>query len=156
MIVALNFIHLLSLVIWIGMLIFFSLFAAPSIFKVLPRETAGEVVGAIFPKYWMIGYISSIVALGSLIYLAYVQNTFPAARIAVLIIMTGVTFYSGLVVGARARAIKKEIKAAGTDEDKARLRGEFKKVHAKSSILNISVIILGVLVVYLTSTAMKL
>ena len=40
------------MVIWVGMIVFFTFFAAPSIFKALPRELAGEVIGHIFPKYW--------------------------------------------------------------------------------------------------------
>ena len=59
-----KFFHLMSLVVWIGSIIFFSFFGAPSIFKVLDRGLAGDVVGSIFPKYWMIGYICSPIALG--------------------------------------------------------------------------------------------
>jgi len=151
-----KFIHLVSLVVWIGTLVFFSFFAAPSIFKVLPRETAGDVVGAIFPKYWAIGYIASIAALGSLIFISYAEKGLPAARIAVLAAMTAVTFYSGLAVGSKARAVKAEMRAAESPEKKAELRGEFKRIHAKSSVLNLIVIALGLVVVYLTSTALRL
>ena len=40
-----KFVHLLGITIWVGSLVFFTLIAAPSIFKNLPRETAGEVIG---------------------------------------------------------------------------------------------------------------
>ncbi|MGH7889857.1 MAG: DUF4149 domain-containing protein, partial [Thermodesulfobacteriota bacterium] len=50
----LKFLYLLSLAFWIGSIFFFSLFTAPSIFKVLPRETAGELVSHIFPQYYMV------------------------------------------------------------------------------------------------------
>jgi len=40
-----RFLHLFSLVVWQGSIIFFSFFTAPAIFKSLPREEAGDVVG---------------------------------------------------------------------------------------------------------------
>ncbi|MCK5237718.1 MAG: DUF4149 domain-containing protein, partial [Deltaproteobacteria bacterium] len=61
-----KFVHLLSIVTWVGMLIFFSFVAAPSIFKVLPRESAGDVVGSIFPKYWLLGYLCGALSILSL------------------------------------------------------------------------------------------
>ena len=49
-----NYIYLLSLVCWLGSVIFFSFVAAPGIFKTLEREKAGEVIGVIFPRYYFI------------------------------------------------------------------------------------------------------
>ena len=60
-----NFIYLLSLVCWIGSIIFFSFNAAPIIFKTLDREKAGEVVGKIFPLYYKLGYICCALILFS-------------------------------------------------------------------------------------------
>jgi uncharacterized membrane protein len=154
--VILKFIHLLSIVIWIGALVFFSFLAAPSIFKVLPRETAGEVVGHIFPKYWITGYMASILALATLVIISFQQKGLPTARIGILVVMTLVTFYSGLVVGSKARAIKAEIKGTEEPSKKTELREKFKKVHAVSSVLNLVVIILGLVLVFLTSRVMIL
>ena len=55
MVTLIHFIHLLSLVMWMGSIIFFSFFAAPAVFRLLDRKQAGEVVGAIFPKYYGLG-----------------------------------------------------------------------------------------------------
>src|SRR3989338_1334116 len=114
--VLIKFLHLLSLVVWIGGIIFFSFIAAPSIFKVLPRETAGDVVGDIFPKYWLMGYICSISALTTIMMLSYLERAYPWVRIGLLVFMTGIVFYSGLVVGANARDVKAQIRII---EDKA-------------------------------------
>ncbi len=154
MLEVLKFIHLLSIVVWLGMLLFFTFAAAPSIFKMLPRETAGEVIGSIFPKYWVIGYIASILATATLIWIASIQMAWPGWRLPLLVVMTIVSFYSGLVVGKRARGIKARIKE-GSD-DKEALRREFKKVHAVSAMLNIAVIILGLVFIYLTSAKFSL
>ena len=51
----LHFIYILSLVFWVGSIVFFSFLTAPVIFKLLDREKAGEVVGVIFPRYYFLG-----------------------------------------------------------------------------------------------------
>ena len=66
MVTLIHFIHLLSLVMWMGSIIFFSFFAAPAVFRLLDRQKAGEVVGAIFPKYYGLGYICSVLAAATL------------------------------------------------------------------------------------------
>jgi uncharacterized membrane protein len=148
----LKFIHLLSIVVWLGMLIFFTFIGAPAIFRELPRETAGQVVGRIFPKYWLTGYIASVLSLATLGAASFMQRAFPAWRILILIAMTVISFYSGLVVGKKARSLKARIKQ-GSD-DKEALKRDFKKVHALSAVLNITVIALGLVLVWLIAGIM--
>lgn len=50
-------IHLISLSFFMGGMFFFTLFIAPAIFGSFPRERAGEVMGVIFPRYFLMGYI---------------------------------------------------------------------------------------------------
>src|SRR5215472_16775310 len=57
------FIYLLSLVCWLGGMVFFSIFSAPVIFRVLSRADAGKVVSGIFPRYYLLGYAAGAVAL---------------------------------------------------------------------------------------------
>ncbi|MBI3399485.1 MAG: DUF4149 domain-containing protein [Deltaproteobacteria bacterium] len=149
MIVILKFIHLLSLVIWVGGIIFFSFIAAPSIFKVLPRETAGDVVGDIFPKYWMMGYICSITALVTIIALSFLGRTYPWVRIGLLVLMVGMTFYSGLAVGAKAREVKAQIHTTEDPAKKEMLRAEFKTMHKRSAILNGIILAFGLVVIFI-------
>lgn len=146
-----KFIHLLSLTFWLGSVYFFSLIAAPLIFKGLDREKAGEVIGLIFPKYWLLGYIGSSLSVVTLVILTYGSANLPVARLVVLTAMTVTTFYSGMVVGTDAREIKAKIKKAGSDEEKQALRQAFKKTHAKSAILNLIVMILGLVLIFLTA-----
>jgi uncharacterized membrane protein len=69
-----RFVLLLSVVVWVGGLIFFTFFVAPSIFKVLPRELAGELVSNIFPKYWALGYVAGLLSLASLLAISRVEE----------------------------------------------------------------------------------
>jgi uncharacterized membrane protein len=155
MLAALKFIYLMALSVWMGSLVFFSFIAAPGIFKALSRESAGDVVGVIFPRYWAVGYVASVLCLASILWLSVTQKRFPASLLVVLAIMGAVSFYSGISVGGKARVVKAEMRAAESPEKKAELKAEFRKIHIKSSVLNMTVIILGVVAVFLTSTVLR-
>lgn len=148
-----RFLHLFSLVIWLGSITFFSFFAAPAIFKTLPRDKAGDVVGRIFPRYWAMGYLCSVISLITLIYLSYLSETYPIERFILIVVMTIITFYSGFSVGKKARAIKAEMRMTEGGGAET-LRKRFKKVHAMSAALNMLVFVLGVFLIYFTSMAL--
>ena len=150
------FVHLLSLVIWLGGMIFFSFIAAPSIFKVLPRQTAGDVVGDIFPKYWIIGYICSITAVATIGILSFQEKAYPWARIGLLALMTVLVFYSGKVIGKNAVEVKTQIRMTEDQTQKEALRLKFKAIHRNSTILNVLIMILGLAVVFLTAYRYKI
>lgn len=155
MITIIRFIHLLSLIVWLGGMIFFSFIAAPSIFKVLPRETAGDVVGDIFTKYWIIGYICSITALAALLILSFQEKAYPWTRIGLLVLMTAMVFYSGKVIGKNAIEVKAQIRATEDQTQKEALRLKFKAIHRNSMILNAVILILGIVVILLTAYAIR-
>ena len=138
-----KYIHLLTLIVWFGSMIFFSFIAAPSIFSILPKDTAGDVVGDIFPKYFLIGYISSLLLLGTLLWLGRGQLRAVTVPLSIIFLMTCLTFYSGLIIGTKARSIKQEIRQTSEETKKEDLRKAFKKIHGVSMMLNISVIILS-------------
>ena len=152
----LRFTLLLGLAAWLGMLIFFTFFAAPSIFKVLPRELAGQVIGDIFSKYWMIGYVAGLLSLSSLLGIAFIEKSFPVALIILLTAMTGITFYSGLAVAPVARRLKAGIHSKPEPANKEALEKGFRRVHAKSAVLNLVVISSGVAALYLVSRSFRL
>src|ERR1700691_1917952 len=71
----LRFLMLLSLVLWIGGLIFFAFVLAPTAFSVLPTTNlAGNVVGRSLGKLHWIGIISGIVYLVSSMLHSYYTN----------------------------------------------------------------------------------
>ena len=100
-----NFIYLLSLVCWIGSIIFFSFFVAPVVFKILEREKAGEVVGIIFPRYYMIGYVSGVLVL-----MALLLNGPAGLKWCAWGVMMVGTAYAGLVVNPKPKFLKNNCK----------------------------------------------
>ena len=110
-----NFIHLLSLVCWLGAIIFFSFFTAPAVFKTLDRPTAGKLVGIIFPRYYFLGYLCSALLL--LTYLLGAQAVSAWKTGLILVIISG-TFTAGMVVKPKARNLKIKIKSSDSEEDR--------------------------------------
>lgn len=140
---------MLSLITWIGGMIFLVVIGAPSIFKVLPRETAGDVLGDIFPKYWIMGYLCGITALVTVAIISIKEQFYPWERIGLLSFMTALTFYLGLVLAARARQIRLQIRSESDTPQRVTLMGKFRGVHKVSVILNVIVLIAGLAVIFL-------
>ncbi|GJQ57950.1 MAG: DUF4149 domain-containing protein [Candidatus Scalindua sp. AMX11] len=150
-----QFLHLTSLVVWIGSIVFFSFFAAPSIFKILGKELAGDVVGDIFPKYWLIGYVCSTIALGSLISLWKTGMSGILFRVILLSVMFVSTFYTGLCIGSTARDLKAQMRTTEEGEKREDLRKQFSKLHRRSMIMNVLILILGVITLFMTAVYMR-
>jgi uncharacterized membrane protein len=153
--VILTYVHLLTLIIWLGGMIFFSAVAAPSIFLTLDRETAGKVVGVIFPKYFVIGYVCSVVLLSTLLALWKDNLQAVKAPLAILAVCVGLSFYSGMVVGERAREIKAKMYSAQEIQTNAELRDRFHSVHRLSTAVNATILVLLLVYAWNIPTVIK-
>ncbi len=152
----LNFIYLLSLIIWIGSIIFFSFFTAPTLFKNLPMEVAGQAVSAIFPKYYAAGYASGFLALISLVMNAVKTGVWSPLKMILVVIMVGMTLFAGLNIHPRARALKEEIKIASDETEASHLKQEFDRVHKISVVFNGIVLLIGLFLVLITAKHLTL
>ena len=147
-----NFIYLLSLVCWVGSIIFFSFFVAPVVFKTLEREKAGELVGIIFPRYYMIGYVCGVLVLVALLLTG--PETAGLKWCAWGIMMLG-TASAGLGVNPRAKILKEKLKDA-PETEKPDLEARFKTLHSLSVKLNATVLFAGLWLLWLTSVTLAL
>jgi hypothetical protein len=144
---ALRVLYLLSLTVWIGSLVFFSLFVAPALFRTLPREEAGRAVAAIFPAYYAVGWGAGGLALAATLAGAAAAGLWTSAvrwRAGLLALMLAISLYAGLVVRHQVRAAK----AAGDEAGLARS-------HKISVLLNLAVIAGGLGVVALSARDLK-
>jgi uncharacterized membrane protein len=148
-----NFVYLLSLVCWIGAIIFFSFFAAPAIFKTLDRPTAGELVGVIFPRYYFLGYCCSVLLISTYLLGAEVASPWRIGLILVIIIGT---FTAGMIVQPKARTLKIKIKSASSDADRNIYETRFKRIHSLSVQLNATVLLAGLVLLWLTAKGLIL
>jgi len=151
----LRFLMLLSLVVWIGGLIFFAFVLAPTAFSVLPTtHLAGNVVGRALSKLHWIAIFSAIVFLiSSMLYSRLVDGT-PhvfATRHILLCLMLALTLISQFGIIPRMdtlRASLGEVSAAPIDSP---ARIQFDALHVWSTRVEGAVLLLGLVVVYLTA-----
>ena len=60
--VAVLFVYLLSLVCWLGAMVFF-IAVTQTAFTALPKVEAGTFLAALFPRYYLFGYICGAIAV---------------------------------------------------------------------------------------------
>jgi uncharacterized membrane protein len=153
----LRYLLLLALVVWIGGIVFFSFIASPSIFKMLSRELAGQVVGDIFPLYHLLGYISCLVSLGCLLGLRQMDTVQGAgSAMMLLIVMGGIQVSMGMVIGPQVTEAREAAKATAPGPEQDRLEKKFRGMHAISMVLNLVLLALGLLLLFWLSSRLQL
>ena len=157
---AFKFIYILSVCFWIGSIFFFSFFAAPSIFKVLPRETAGNVVSDIFPKYYLVAYICGGAAVITTILLRiFYENKAGilfGVRLGALLIMLALAVYAGEVLRPKAVEARAEMRSlTEKSPNYPASQDKFRKLHARSAIINSAVFILGIAILFINAYTNK-
>jgi len=153
MIVALFF-YLLSLVCWIGAIVFFSFFTAPVIFTRLPVAEAGKVVGAIFPLYYALGYVAGTLSIALASYFASVRSarTWWVGSAVLLGISLALTLYAGMVVRPKVQLVRSVVEE--TNPDPA-TKARFDSLHRLSVQLNGAVLLLNLLALASTAAALS-
>lgn len=153
----LRFLMVLSLILWVGGLIFFAFVLAPTAFQILPdTHLAGNVVGRALSKLHWIGIASGVVfLLGSLLYsrLTTGEADVSATRHVLICVMLGLTLLSQFWIIPRMDALRAQVsdfaKTALTDP----ARVQFDALHVWSTRVEGAVLLLGLAVVYLTASA---
>jgi uncharacterized membrane protein len=151
----LRYLMVLSLVVWVGGLIFFAFVLAPTAFAVLPtRHLAGNVVSrSLNSLHWM-GLVSGAVfLLSSLLYCRLSSGSVHwfAARhllICIMLVLTAISQFSIMPRMAVLRASMGEIDSVSLS-DPARV--QFDALHVWSTRLEGGVLLLSLVVTYLTA-----
>ncbi len=150
-----HYIHLLALVVWVGEITFFSFVAAPAIFGTLSKEMSGKVVGAIFPKYYLIGIICGLTAIGTSFLMGAKGVRLEQIKVAILFLMLLLTLTAGLYILPKAHKLKTELYSTVEETKKILLRKKFSQTHLISVILNMLVLIGGLGVLYFLAHQIK-
>ncbi len=148
------FIYLLSLVCWLGAIIFFSFFTAPVLFAQLPLADAGRVLSAIFPRYYVLGYVAGMAGCVLALYLMVAARRgrgWWGISAAALALALACTLYAGLKVRPRVDAVRPV--AEEPSPDPAR-KAEFARLHRVSVILNGAVFLLDLVALFGTAQAL--
>ena len=153
----LRFVMLLALAVWLGALIFFLVVAQIS-FSVLPSaRLAGLVVRDSSRQLHWIGFISGLVfTAASLAYSRIMTGKVRAFRFShmLVILMLALTAISQFRIIPRMdaiRAVAGEIASIPADSP---LRAQFNSLHVWSTRIEETVLVLGLIVLYLTSRSL--
>ena len=148
----------LSLVVWIGGLIFFAFVLAPTAFQVLPNtHLAGNVVGRALGKLHWMAIISGIVfLLTSLLYSRLTDGTTHvfAMRHVLLCLMLALTLFSQFWIIPRMDTLRAQVGDFASVPLNNPERVQFDALHVWSTRVEGAVLLLGFVAVYLTASAL--
>ena len=155
----LRFLMLLSLVAWIGGLIFFAFVLAPTTFQVLPNtHLAGNVVGRALSKLHWIAIISGIVFLiTSLLYSYITQGTAHvfALRHVLICLMLALTLFSQFWMIPRMDTLRASVSDFATVPLTNPARVQFDALHVWSTRVEGAVLLLGLVAIFVTASALN-
>ncbi len=154
----LRYLMLLSLICWIGGLIFFAFVLAPTAFQVLPNtHLAGNVVGRALGKLHWIAIISGVVFLvSSLLYSRLTSGSAHvfAMRHVLIVLMLGLTLLSQFWIIPKMDSLRASVgDFAGVPLNNP-ARVQFDALHVWSTRVEGAVLILGLVVIYLAGSAL--
>lgn len=140
---AVRYVYLLALVVWLGGMVLLGAIVAPTVFQVLPasdptlgRVLAGEVFGTMLARFQYVAYASGAVlllCLGLSALLGPRPHGF-AVRVVVVAAMLGVSLYSGTVLH-RVERIRDTVGTPSRLSATDLRRVEFDRLHARSTRL---------------------
>ncbi len=121
---------------------------------------AGDVVTDIFPKYYFIAYVCGGVALITSILFWFIgkppSKVLYLLRIAILVVMLGLATFAAVVIRPTALEARTEMRSLTEDSPRYReVSSRFRKLHRRSAIINSSVFLLGIAIVFITAYSYK-
>jgi hypothetical protein len=151
-----RFVMLLSLVVWIGAIVFFAFVVAPTLFSgVLPtRELAGAVVSRSLTKLHWMGLACGVAfSISSMVLARFsLGAVHPLATRNVLVYaMIALTLVAQFAIFARMETLRTQmgqIDAVALDDTR---RVEFDRLHQWSTRVEGAVLLLGLVALYLTA-----
>jgi uncharacterized membrane protein len=156
----LRYLMLLSLVVWIGGLIFFAFVLAPTAFnipEVLPNtHLAGNVVGRALGKLHWIAIVSGIIFLASsLIYSRLAEGTPQvfAMRHVLIGLMLALTLFSQFWIIPRMDTLRAQVSDMASAAIDNPIRVQFDALHVWSTRVEGAVLLLGLIEIYLVAGA---
>ncbi len=153
----LRYLMLLSLVVWIGGLIFFAFVLAPTVFQVLPTHLAGNVVGRALGKLHWLAIISGIVfLLSSLVYSRLTDGNAHvfALRHVLICLMLALTLFSQFWIIPRMDTLRSQVADFGAVPLNNPTRAQFDVLHVWSTRVEGAVLLLGLIAVYMTANVL--
>ena len=136
------------LALWVGGMALFTFIITPAIFNSYSRDMAGEIVGRLFPGYFLYNLVLSLLAL--ILFLIPWRDISDIARkgfrlsLFCIVIAVLINIFVFFKLHPEIKAIKKEIHSFGTVSSDDPLRIKFRRLHGISAVLNLLLLADGV------------
>ena len=142
-----RFLMLVSLVVWVGGIIFFAFVVAPSLFTILPtRQLAGSVVTRCLGALHWIGIGCGVTFL--VCSLAETHGRIASLRNGAIVGMLALTLISQVAVGGKMQRLRADMGEIDTVPATDARRVEFNALHQWSTRLEVLVLLLGLVAIY--------
>lgn len=130
--------YTLTLALWVGGVTLFTFIATPVIFRSFGRDLAGEIVGKLFPGYFLYNFILVVLAL-ALIFLFGCDRTMPAFRLSFLVLVAAIVVNGYIVfkLHPQMQQVKQEIASFEREPADSAARKKFRSLHGISAVLNL-------------------
>ncbi len=136
----------LAIALWVGGSSLFTFVLTPLLFKTETRDTAGRIVGTLFPGYFRWGLACGGIALICRIFLKGGKMELATG---ILLLMLAATSFQAFYIEPKAAEIKRQIVSFETTPKDDPFRKQFSKLHGVSAVCNLAVVAGGVVLVIL-------
>lgn len=150
-----QFLYNLVLALWVGGISIFTFIVTPVIFRSFGRDMAGEIVGKLFPGYFLYTLLLSVLAL--ILFLASRSSlwksghTWSLLLIALAII---INLFVSFKLHPEIKKIKQEITSFEAAQDSP-LRKRFRQLHGVSATLNLILLADSITLLVISSVLKK-
>ncbi len=137
--------YTVTLALWTGGMAMFTFIVTPAIFRSYERDQAGEIVGRLFPGYFLSLLVLSALALVLFFLLGADQATRSfRASLFLLVVAIIINAYVLFLLHPRTVEVKQQVASFERAAPDSPARREFRKLHAVSAVLNLAVLVDGI------------
>ncbi|MBW4056246.1 MAG: DUF4149 domain-containing protein [Proteobacteria bacterium] len=136
----------LAIAFWVGGSALFTFVLTPLLFKTESRDSAGRIVGILFPGYFRWGLACGVIALGCRLVM---RGGRMGLVTGILAAMLAITLFQAYYVEPKAAAIKQQIVSFDQTPKDDPVRQQFGRLHGVSAVCNLVVLAGGVVLVVL-------
>jgi hypothetical protein len=128
----------LILALWVGGIAIFTFIVTPVIFRSYPRDQAGEIVGRLFPGYFLYNLVLAALVL-VLFFIVTNDQSKLAYRISLICAVTALLINLFIVFKLHPDAvrIKQQVTSFERESPDSPARKQFRRLHGVSAVLNL-------------------
>jgi hypothetical protein len=148
--------YALLLSLWVGGIFLFTFIVTPVIFRSYTRDIAGEIVGKLFPSYFIFSLaVSAITLIVFLLSFPDRNARVYLPSVVLLIAAVVISLYVSVRLHPEIRKVKQEIASFQATSPDDLLRKKFRSLHAQSAVLNLIILADGIALLVMSSGMKK-